>query len=81
MAALLVPALMQPLGGADWRPARRLDRCLPRLSVEPGERRGRPRVPWDRSGTTRGRCDDMSDADGVCAYDALLDLLTRWWTY
>ncbi|MFE0106252.1 MMPL family transporter [Streptomyces sp. NPDC059009] len=37
LRTLLVPALMHLLGGANWWLPRRLDRWLPRLSIEPPE--------------------------------------------
>ncbi|WP_435220670.1 MMPL family transporter [Streptomyces sp. Tue6028] len=37
LRTLLVPALMHMLGGANWWLPRRLDRCLPRISIEPPE--------------------------------------------
>ncbi|MFE7619902.1 MMPL family transporter [Streptomyces sp. NPDC057496] len=38
LRTLLVPALMHLLGGANWWLPRRLDRLLPRISIEPPER-------------------------------------------
>jgi RND superfamily putative drug exporter len=37
LRTLLVPALMHMLGGANWWLPRWLDRCLPRISIEPPE--------------------------------------------
>ncbi|MFE9600592.1 MMPL family transporter [Streptomyces hokutonensis] len=37
LRTLLVPALMHLLGGANWWLPRRLDRVLPRISIEPPE--------------------------------------------
>ncbi|MFI6337152.1 MMPL family transporter [Streptomyces sp. NPDC050535] len=37
LRTLLVPALMHLLGGANWWLPRWLDRCLPRISIEPPE--------------------------------------------
>lgn len=37
LRTLLVPALMHLLGGANWWLPRWLDRCLPRVSIEPPE--------------------------------------------
>ncbi|MFE4594479.1 MMPL family transporter [Streptomyces laurentii] len=37
LRTLLVPALMHLLGGANWWLPRRLDRMLPRISIEPPE--------------------------------------------
>ncbi|UFQ18211.1 MULTISPECIES: MMPL family transporter [Streptomyces] len=39
LRTLLVPALMHMLGGANWWLPRRLDRLLPRISIEPPESR------------------------------------------
>jgi RND superfamily putative drug exporter len=39
LRTLLVPALMHLLGGANWWLPRRLDRRLPRISIEPPESR------------------------------------------
>ncbi|RZB16525.1 MMPL family transporter [Streptomyces sp. F001] len=39
LRTLLVPALMHLLGGANWWLPRRLDRWLPRISIEPPESR------------------------------------------
>ncbi|WDV54738.1 MMPL family transporter [Streptomyces coeruleorubidus] len=39
LRTLLVPALMHLLGGANWWLPRRLDKCLPRISIEPPEAR------------------------------------------
>ncbi|MFD7975799.1 MMPL family transporter [Streptomyces sp. NPDC059071] len=39
LRTLLVPALMHMLGGANWWLPRRLDRRLPRISIEPPESR------------------------------------------
>ncbi|NLU67000.1 MMPL family transporter [Streptomyces sp. HNM0574] len=40
LRTLLVPALMHMLGGANWWLPRWLDRCLPRITIEPGEHAG-----------------------------------------
>ncbi|MFF1378050.1 MMPL family transporter [Streptomyces sp. NPDC058308] len=50
LRTLLVPALMHLLGGANWWLPRRLDRLLPRISIEPPESRSkshgvRARIP------------------------------------
>ncbi|MFG2503385.1 MMPL family transporter [Streptomyces sp. NPDC048441] len=42
LRTLLVPALMHMLGGANWWLPRRLDRWLPRISIEPSEYRSNP---------------------------------------
>ncbi|WP_335937545.1 MMPL family transporter [Streptomyces sp. PTD5-9] len=54
LRTLLVPALMHLLGGANWWLPRRLDRWLPRISIEPPE-----------CGASRGRT-----AQGARAGDA-----------
>ncbi|ATL30679.1 MMPL family transporter [Streptomyces formicae] len=43
LRTLLVPALMHLLGGANWWLPRRLDRLLPRISIEPPECRSNAR--------------------------------------
>ncbi|QCX79305.1 Membrane protein YdfJ [Streptomyces sp. YIM 121038] len=48
LRTLLVPALMHLLGGANWWLPRRLDRWLPRISIEVPERRTRARIPGHR---------------------------------
>lgn len=45
LRTLLVPALMHLLGGANWWLPERLDRWLPRLSIEVPEPRPRARIP------------------------------------
>ncbi|MGW0536445.1 MMPL family transporter [Streptomyces sp. NPDC003032] len=63
LRTLLVPALMHMLGGANWWLPRRLDRLLPRISIEAPESRSnvsgvRARIPR-RLGTHAPR-DDVS---------------------
>ncbi|MCX4964981.1 MMPL family transporter [Streptomyces sp. NBC_00654] len=49
LRTLLVPALMHLLGGANWWLPRRLDRWLPRISIEPPDRRApRAKIPGAR---------------------------------
>ncbi|GLX35726.1 membrane protein [Streptomyces roseochromogenus] len=48
LRTLLVPALMHLLGGANWWIPRRLDRLLPRISIEPPECRPRATLPTQR---------------------------------
>ncbi|MEU7578394.1 MMPL family transporter [Streptomyces sp. NPDC041068] len=53
LRTLLVPALMHMLGGANWWLPRRLDRLLPRISIEPPECRSnargdRAKIPGQR---------------------------------
>ncbi|MEU0127332.1 MULTISPECIES: MMPL family transporter [unclassified Streptomyces] len=51
LRTLLVPALMHLLGGANWWLPARLDRLLPRLSIEPPERPvPSARIPGERTG-------------------------------
>ncbi|MFJ8747956.1 MMPL family transporter [Streptomyces sp. NPDC102441] len=51
LRTLLVPALMHLLGGANWWLPARLDRLLPRLSIEPPDRMApRARIPGERAG-------------------------------
>ncbi|QIQ02519.1 MMPL family transporter [Streptomyces liangshanensis] len=49
LRTLLVPALMHLLGGANWWLPGRLDRWLPRISVEAPEHRPRATVPGQRA--------------------------------
>ncbi|MEW1696724.1 MMPL family transporter [Streptomyces sp. NPDC091278] len=57
LRTLLVPALMHLLGGANWWLPRRLDRLLPRISIEPPECReaadNRAKVPAPRETAPR----------------------------
>ncbi|MVO89805.1 MMPL family transporter [Streptomyces sp. p1417] len=48
LRTLLVPALMHLLGGANWWLPARLDRWLPRISIEVPEPRHRARIPGRR---------------------------------
>ncbi|MEV7421816.1 MULTISPECIES: MMPL family transporter [unclassified Streptomyces] len=48
LRTLLVPALMHLLGGANWWLPRRVDRWLPRISIEAPGRRPRARIPEAR---------------------------------
>ncbi|MFC7919563.1 MMPL family transporter [Streptomyces cinereoruber] len=52
LRTLLVPALMHLLGGANWWLPKRLDRLLPRISIEPPECRAtadaRAKIPAQR---------------------------------
>lgn len=49
LRTLLVPALMHMLGGANWWLPERLDRWLPRISIEVPESRVRARIPGQRA--------------------------------
>uniref|UniRef100_A0AAU2JVA3 MMPL family transporter n=1 Tax=Streptomyces sp. NBC_00049 TaxID=2903617 RepID=A0AAU2JVA3_9ACTN len=48
LRTLLVPALMHLLGGANWWLPGWLDRRLPRISIEPPDRRPRAKLPTQR---------------------------------
>lgn len=48
LRTLLVPALMHMLGGANWWLPAWLDRRLPKISIEPPERRSRAKLPAQR---------------------------------
>ncbi|MFF3456497.1 MMPL family transporter [Streptomyces sp. NPDC002730] len=49
LRTLLVPALMHMLGGANWWLPRRLDRWLPRISIEPPECRAHAKISVHRA--------------------------------
>ncbi|MER5552166.1 MMPL family transporter [Streptomyces sp. NPDC002793] len=50
LRTLLVPALMHLLGGANWWLPDRLDRLLPRISIEPPDRTApRAKIPGERT--------------------------------
>ncbi|MGY0018847.1 MMPL family transporter [Streptomyces sp. YJ-C3] len=62
LRTLLVPALMHLLGGANWWLPKWLDRCLPRLSIEPPECRAAAagaRIPGQR-GAVGDALDDVT---------------------
>ncbi|MEU5714406.1 MMPL family transporter [Streptomyces sp. NPDC020403] len=51
LRTLLVPALMHLLGGANWWLPARLDRLLPRISIEPPDLpTARAKIPGERTG-------------------------------
>ncbi|MFF1411851.1 MMPL family transporter [Streptomyces sp. NPDC058289] len=50
LRTLLVPALMHLLGGANWWLPAWLDRRLPKISIEPPERRPHAKLPLQRPG-------------------------------
>ncbi|MEU1482469.1 MMPL family transporter [Streptomyces sp. NPDC005752] len=51
LRTLLVPALMHMLGGANWWLPGRLDRLIPRISIEPPDRPApRAEIPGERTG-------------------------------
>ncbi|MFB7587223.1 MMPL family transporter [Streptomyces sp. NPDC056169] len=70
LRTLLVPALMHMLGGANWWLPKRLDRILPRISIEPPECRAaadaRAKIPGQRMTTipTVEENDDVRDIAG-----------------
>ncbi|MFF9848503.1 MMPL family transporter [Streptomyces litmocidini] len=70
LRTLLVPALMHLLGGANWWLPKRLDRLLPRISIEPPECREaadtRAKIPVQRvtAPATEERNDDVRDIAG-----------------
>ncbi|MEU6822020.1 MMPL family transporter [Streptomyces atriruber] len=60
LRTLLVPALMHMLGGANWWLPRRLDRLLPRISIEPPECRSNARGAHAKIPGQRDVAEDMS---------------------
>ncbi|MEU7074862.1 MMPL family transporter [Streptomyces narbonensis] len=69
LRTLLVPALMHMLGGANWWLPKRLDRILPRISIEPPESRAaadaRAKIPGQRvTASTVEENDDVRDIAG-----------------
>ncbi|MFD4132990.1 MMPL family transporter [Streptomyces goshikiensis] len=60
LRTLLVPALMHLLGGANWWLPAWLDRRLPRISIEPPERRPHATIPAQRTGA-----DPATNEDGA----------------
>ncbi|WP_329621037.1 MMPL family transporter [Streptomyces sp. NBC_01255] len=69
LRTLLVPALMHMLGGANWWLPKRLDRILPRISIEPPESRAaadaRAKIPGQRvTVSTVEENDDVRDIAG-----------------
>ncbi|GAA2931074.1 MMPL family transporter [Streptomyces enissocaesilis] len=55
LRTLLVPALMHMLGGANWWLPRRLDRWLPRISIEPpGSPTAHEKIDVQRTGGPEG---------------------------
>ncbi|MEV6951632.1 MMPL family transporter [Streptomyces sp. NPDC051183] len=61
LRTLLVPALMHMLGGANWWLPAWLDRRLPKISIEPPERRPHATLPAQRPGTDDARSEDGAD--------------------
>ncbi|MET9884454.1 MMPL family transporter [Streptomyces sp. NPDC006430] len=65
LRTLLVPALMHMLGGANWWLPAWLDRRLPKISIEPPERRPHATLPAQRLGTDSATSED--DAEPAAA--------------
>ncbi|MFD5617269.1 MMPL family transporter [Streptomyces yangpuensis] len=61
LRTLLVPALMHMLGGANWWLPAWLDRRLPRISIEPPERRPHAKLPPQRSDTVPTTSEDEAE--------------------
>ncbi|MFJ3979623.1 MMPL family transporter [Streptomyces sp. NPDC090021] len=61
LRTLLVPALMHMLGGANWWLPAWLDRRLPRISIEPPERRPHAKLPAQRSDTVPTTSEDEAE--------------------
>lgn len=61
LRTLLVPALMHMLGGANWWLPAWLDRRLPKISIEPPERRPRAKLPQQRPGTDPATSEDGAE--------------------
>ncbi|MFG2335957.1 MMPL family transporter [Streptomyces yangpuensis] len=61
LRTLLVPALMHMLGGANWWLPAWLDRRLPRISIEPPERRPHAKLPSQRSDTVPTTSEDEAE--------------------
>ncbi|MDI3423223.1 MMPL family transporter [Streptomyces luteolus] len=61
LRTLLVPALMHMLGGANWWLPRRVDRWLPRISIEPPESGAVAAIPAQRPEVEAGADTDQGD--------------------
>ncbi|KJK54145.1 MMPL family transporter [Streptomyces sp. NRRL F-4428] len=61
LRTLLVPALMHLLGGANWWLPAWLDRRLPRISIEPPERRPHAKLPAQQSGAAPATSEDDAE--------------------
>ncbi|MFB7258779.1 MMPL family transporter [Streptomyces nojiriensis] len=61
LRTLLVPALMHLLGGANWWLPAWLDRRLPRISIEPPERRPHARLPKQRPAADLATSEDGAE--------------------
>lgn len=61
LRTLLVPALMHMLGGANWWLPAWLERRLPRISIEPPERRPRAKLPAQRPDAVPATSEDSAE--------------------
>lgn len=61
LRTLLVPALMHLLGGANWWLPAWLDRRLPKISIEPPERRPHAKLPLQRPGADPVTSEDAAE--------------------
>lgn len=61
LRTLLVPALMHMLGGANWWLPAWLDRRLPKISIEPPERRPHAKLPLQRPGADPVTSEDAAE--------------------
>ncbi|MFD5507992.1 MMPL family transporter [Streptomyces sp. NPDC127051] len=61
LRTLLVPALMHMLGGANWWLPAWLDRRLPKISIEPPERRSRATLPAQRPAADPATSEDGAE--------------------
>ncbi|MFE4264342.1 MMPL family transporter [Streptomyces sp. NPDC056883] len=61
LRTLLVPALMHLLGGANWWLPAWLDRRLPKISIEPPERRPHAKLPLQRTGADPVTSEDATE--------------------
>ncbi|MGW6857727.1 MMPL family transporter [Streptomyces xanthophaeus] len=61
LRTLLVPALMHMLGGANWWLPAWLDRRLPKISIEPPERRPHAKLPGQRPGSDPATSEDGAE--------------------
>lgn len=61
LRTLLVPALMHLLGGANWWLPAWLDRRLPKISIDPPERRPHAKLPLQRPGADPVTSEDAAE--------------------
>lgn len=61
LRTLLVPALMHLLGGANWWLPAWLDRRLPKISIEPPERRPHAKLPLQRPGADPATSEEAAE--------------------